>query len=430
MSLEQARPRFASNPAYLRCQRLLKQLQELMAAGEGESARADDIRDAMEETRSGLDPAESRRIEELSADLYMLTDEEIFQEVPAEQRALLPARVRDAFQARRYEEVLALLRANPEGLSPEMIAYVRGRCWSALRDYEAAAWFFDYAGKLRPSNPSFAALALDAVWKAGRQSDAVEQARTVIANLSTHPRVLFVAAQVLARWAQQQAKPTAAPDHARVVEAVARALERENALPEAHRIPSVTFLGRIDRARSLEQLGRKAEAREAHAGITRDYPTSSEAWILAGLFEIRMNDGQAEQYFKQAVELHTRHAWPYLYLAHRRLVNGQFQAVIDLCRSGIQHTADDEERARFYEWSAIARHALGDPDQTVRELFNTAVALDPLNILLRHNRDAFEKFVAAQHAGPPPEFEASPAPDSAEVMHALSASVAQEAQAA
>lgn len=423
MNPEQTKPRFATNPDYVSCQRLLKELQELMAAGEGESARADAIRDELETIQSRLEPVESQRIEELSADLYMLTDEEIFQDVSAEEKVTLSQRLAQAFESKRYEAALALLRCGPEGLPREVIAYVRGRCWAELHDYEPAAWFLQYAEKLAPHEPSYAAMALDAVWKAGHRSDAAERARSIIVNPSAHPRALFTAAQMLFRWAELQVRPAAESVYEMVVSAVEQALKKEEALSASERIPSLTLAGRINRALALERLGRETEARDAHTDNIRAYPMSSEVRTLAGLFELRTDERRAAQYFERAVELKTRSVWPYLFLAHQRLVDGQYQEVIDLCRKGIEYAKSYEDLARFHEWSAIARHELGDPDQTVRALFNAAVAFDPLNFRIRRNRDTFEKFAAAQHVGPRPEFEASPTPDSGAAVYALRATV-------
>ncbi|MFL5351623.1 hypothetical protein [Archangium sp.] len=423
MSPEHTPSRFAANPAYVRCQRLLKELQELMARGEGESERADAVRDAMEAIRNELDAAESLRIEELSADLYMLTDEEIFQDISPEERATLPKRLQRAFDAGRFEEVLTLLRYGADFLPREAIAYLRGGCWFRLHDYEPAVWFFQYAHELAPRDPGTAVMVLDALWRAGRQADVMERARGIVENPSAHPQELLAAAHILFCWAEQQEEAAAMPFYGMVVQAIERALEKEASLPPAERIPAMTFTGRVGRALALERLGRESEARRAHQVNLQEYPKDHHVWTLAGLFESQRDVQRAVRYFQRAVELESRHVWPYLFLAYHRLEEGRFQEVIDLCRTGIELAPWKEDLARFYEWSAIARHRLGDPDRTVLELFETATRLDPLNLAIRQNREAFERFVAAQHAGPPPRLEASAVPNLSEAFRALSAFV-------
>jgi tetratricopeptide (TPR) repeat protein len=423
MSPEQTPSRFAANPAYVRCQRLLKELQELMARGEGESERADAVRDAMEAIRHALDAAESLRIEELSADLYMLTGEEIFQDISPAERATLPQRLQRAFDEGRFEEVLALLRYEADFLPRELIAYLRGRCWFRLHDYEPAVWFSQYAHELTPGEPGPAVMVLDALWRAGRQADVMERARGIVENPSAHPTVLLTAALMLFRLAEQQEEAAARPLYERVVHAIERALEEEATLLPEERIPANTFAGRVGRALALEKLGRESEARQAHQDNLQEHPKDPLAWTIAGLFESQRDVQRAARYLQRAVELESRHVSPYLFLAHHRLDEGRFQEVIDLCRTGIELATRQEDLARFYEWSAIARHRLGDPDRTVRELFDAATRLDPLNLRIRQNREAFERFVAAQHAAPPPRLEASSVPNLSEAFRALIASV-------
>lgn len=423
MSPEQTPSRFAANPAYVRCQRLLKELQELMARGEGDSERADAVRDAMEAIRNELDAAESLRIEELSADLYMLTGEEIFQDISPEEKATLPQRLQRAFEAGRFEEVLALLRYGADFLPRWFIAHLRGRCWFKLHDYEPAAWFSQYAHELREREPIPELMVLDALWRAGRQADVRERARSIVENPSAHPTVLLTAALMLFHLAEQQEEATARPLYEKVVHAIERALEKEPTLPPEERIPANTFAGRVGRALALEKLGRESEARQALQDNLQEYPKDPLAWTIAGLFESQRDTQRAARYFQRAVELESRHVWPYSFLAHHRLGEGRFQEVIDLCRTGIELATLQEDRARFYEWSAIARHGLGDPDRTVRKLFDVATRLDPLNLRIRQNREAFERFIAAQHAGPPPRLEASPVPNLGEALRTLSASV-------
>jgi len=45
------------------------------------------------------------------------------------------------------------IRADMDGpWPPEVVAYMRGRCWQQLGRPEAAFWFFDHAQKLALSN--------------------------------------------------------------------------------------------------------------------------------------------------------------------------------------------------------------------------------------------------------------------------------------
>jgi hypothetical protein len=62
----------SSSSHYFRFQELLKKLQDLMAAGEGDSPAADSVRDEMDALWPQLTEDEGRRLRGLSADLYAL----------------------------------------------------------------------------------------------------------------------------------------------------------------------------------------------------------------------------------------------------------------------------------------------------------------------------------------------------------------------
>jgi len=69
--------KFAANPAFREYERRLIAIHRLIREGNGDSTEADTIRDEMERYSNDLTREEELRLNELSADLYMLANDEI-----------------------------------------------------------------------------------------------------------------------------------------------------------------------------------------------------------------------------------------------------------------------------------------------------------------------------------------------------------------
>ncbi len=138
---------FLNNPEYVEATRLLLELHRIIANGGLESEEADEVRDAMEPRWYRLTEAEIARLDVLSANLYMLSDNDIPRPVPSEQRtkAYLEPRIRQAQEAGDWDTVLALLRNGPDYLTPDELAYQRSVAYRALGHCETALLFADYA---------------------------------------------------------------------------------------------------------------------------------------------------------------------------------------------------------------------------------------------------------------------------------------------
>jgi hypothetical protein len=183
-----SRGRFLDNPSYGEYVRHLLRLHSLMAAGRGDSAEADAVREEMLVPWRRLDPDELARVDGLSADLYMLTGEEIFAAAePAERtRSRLEPRLHAAWAKRDWDEVLALLRTGPDFLTPDRLAYLRGRCWAELGHPDVALLFFDHASRLSPGNLNYRALALEPLLQLGQLDEARQRAHAFSVDLDAH----------------------------------------------------------------------------------------------------------------------------------------------------------------------------------------------------------------------------------------------------
>jgi hypothetical protein len=140
---------YASNPRYVKYERLLQELHHLMAEGKGDTEEADALREEMDEPWWALRREERARLDGLSADLYMLQDQEVFEPLDPSERTpeRLGVALKAAWDQGDWESLLELLRKGPMFLSPERIAYIRARAYEALGHHETARLFREYAAR-------------------------------------------------------------------------------------------------------------------------------------------------------------------------------------------------------------------------------------------------------------------------------------------
>jgi hypothetical protein len=156
---------FAENPDYREYERLLIRLHELIASGDGDSGDADALRDRMDGPWKRLSAQEVERLDGLSADLYMLQDDEVFEKAdPSERtRETLGLALTEARKRSDWQTVLALLRKGPTFLSKANIAFLRGLSYLHLGHSEASLLFVDYAAALDSPESSHKLFAMDAL---------------------------------------------------------------------------------------------------------------------------------------------------------------------------------------------------------------------------------------------------------------------------
>ena len=139
--------RFMENPDYIEAARLLLQLHQVMSEGKGNDEEADEIRDAMEAPWYRLTKAEVARLNVLSADLYMLADDDIPLPGPPEQRTRewLEPKLHQAVEAGDWDAFLALLRNGPDYITPGKLAHFRAIAYARLGHLDIALLFAEYA---------------------------------------------------------------------------------------------------------------------------------------------------------------------------------------------------------------------------------------------------------------------------------------------
>ena len=82
--------------------------------------------------------------------------------------------------------------------------------------------------------------------------------------------------------------------------------------------------------------------------------------------------------------------WPYFFLAHHYLVNGDSDRCRMLCERAMETAGSGSVKSELVEWLAISQSELGFPVEMVRASFENSLRLDPSNECARRNLAAFE----------------------------------------
>jgi tetratricopeptide (TPR) repeat protein len=397
--------RFTENPAYAEYEMLLRELHDLMAAGHDESPEAEAVRDRMEAPASALSREEIARLKGLSADLYMLQGEEIFE--PTGDSELTPERrraaLKEAWDRQDWVAALALLRKGPPFFTQPQMAFLRFRAYAELGHLDSALMFLAYAVRTDPQNIAYACLFTDLLLRLGRTGEALEWADGWLENSESPPALRIQAAAILIRAATGMPEAESRRAHQQVSQVLEAALRHQHSRAEA---PDLRVYGYIDLGLCYEALGRLQEARSAYESALAINPDSEAALVARGLLRAHMDPDGAAQDFERAVERSTAYAAPYLYLAEGLLgrgAAGDYERCVALCDRVLMLTQDPELVAPALQGRAIAQFQLGAPVEQARANLRMAVDLAPSNEALRSNLERFERTVQARASGEPTE---------------------------
>ena len=378
---------FDQNPNFTRYESLLLRLNDLMARGDDEGDEGEKIREEMEHLFWRLSGPERARLGGLSADLYMLQDDEIFERFDGTQEELQAA-LQDSWQNKEWERLLALLRKGPEFLPQEAIAYLRFIAYKRLGHPDSALLFLRHAAQLDPQRASYKEMLLNQLTQMGRFDEAVALSDPLIEDATTPRHVLINAANVLSHRTEKMSEEEARSIHARVVDILERALDGVQV--SLHLTPTLIAGAYGILGYSHEALGHLVDARSAYDEALSLKPDYGEAWAARGLLRLESDPVGALSDFEQATVHGTTAVSPYLHLARHYSLEGKYERSLELSRRMLRLTENPRIRAVALEWIAIAYSELGQPDDIVREAFELAVTYDPLNERIRYNFKQFQ----------------------------------------
>lgn len=392
-----------SDGAYEQYERLLVKLHELNCVGKLDTDEADLIREEMDLPWYSLSSVQQSRLRGLSADLYSLNDEELHATMSDGERAAFLAEAQAAYNRNDWEGLLGVLRAANQLFPPALLAYMRGRCWSAIGRVLPASLFFAKASQLDPKNLHYSLLALDSLARTERQPEAFARAATLIREPATPPQLVFGAAKILFDSATRSSPDDALRLYEQVVDVLREALKKSEQA-EAHSPRSLTVAARINLAIALDRLGRGDEARQAYDDAVAHHAESDEALMARALFLLDRDAEAAKRDLTVLVQRNTALSYPYFYLAHQALLEKDYRRCLELCERGVRLTTRGDMAANFLEWTAIAQYSLDAARDLVEFYFQSAQRLDPLNERISRNVEVFKRITKTENT-PQPNFD-------------------------
>lgn len=263
---------FASNPAYVAYETLLKRLHRLIAEGKGDTDAADVVREAMDIPFRRLSKPERDRLNHLSGDLYQLQDDEVYEPVddPAERsRERMEQALYAAIEKQDSDTVLSLLRKGADFLTSDQIAQLRSIAYEWLGHLDTALLFMQYVSEKQPQRALYKGTVLKLLYNLGRMEEAVAQAYVCIADASSEPGILIPSASVLYRYVSDGSHSVedVKPVYTHIIAALQRALKDAN--PSTFLPPQLISGALLVLGYAYEDLGQDAEARTAYVQALR-----------------------------------------------------------------------------------------------------------------------------------------------------------------
>jgi tetratricopeptide (TPR) repeat protein len=379
--------RYWDNPNFAEYESLLRRLHCLMAAGKGDTDEADAVRDDMDKPWRQLGREELARLDGLSADLYMLEDNEIFEpaDTDEETHGRLQAELREAWSQEKWEDVLSLLRKDRTFGPPDRVAYLRAKAYERLGHLNSSLMFMEYAARQRPDDVTYRWSVMELLFEVKRFDEAVTLAEMQIERSTREPGLLIQAASILLRAAKERPGNQNRAIFEQAIDVLEGALQASSRL-----LPAVVVFGYLTLGFCYEALKQWPLARNAYDRALQVRPDDPTVLAARGLLLMRLDPPSAISDFRLAVERGTVPIAPYLYVAHDALVRGDYAHCLDLCIRILSLTQRPRVLAAALQWAAIAQLELGGSPEVARQNFERALDLDPLNEQIRTNLEQFE----------------------------------------
>lgn len=377
------------SPSYLAVVRGIREMHQLLATGQEDSAAAEALRDATDSPWQALTDVERKRVGGLSEDLYWIT------EGPPPAREMNPqaaARLSDAIEARErgeWDRALELLRRWGAYIAPPLVSYLRGTIWTQAGDLRTAVLFYGNASRLQPDNGNYLAIFLHTL-------DIVDPAaaRQRSGEILREPDRFPAAAVVQAAGVEFKA--------ARALPTLDAARLYQRLIPILHGALAKIELGDESGVDHSSYATAAALLGSAHEFLGETQPALD--WYSRGLDAQPHNDGLlvargillygSSPRAAHDLEAATRHGspviWPYFLLAHHYFVNGDFDRCRALAERAMEMPGSEAVRSELAEWLAICQSELGFPVEIVRSSFENSIRLNPSNERARRNLAAFE----------------------------------------
>ncbi len=232
---------FANNPYYVEYESRLKQLNSLMAEGKSDTDEAEAVRDAMDTPWMRLTQAEQARLNGLSADLYMLQDDETFEPAGGRTKIQIGQAIFAAMKQENWEEALALMR-KPNLIPKDRVATFRAKVYDELGHHDTALLFLNYAIENTKNPQGHLVVKLFLMLDLGYTHEIVPEAEQLLAQESLPDFQKATVAIVLALIAKHLPELQARSIYTHVASILERILEGKTLHPSDNEILATIYI--------------------------------------------------------------------------------------------------------------------------------------------------------------------------------------------
>ena len=244
--------------------------------------RADEIRRRMEGPERKLTNDMMERLDGLAADLYMLSDSELFER--ADPYEAVPGHIvvelRSAWESEDWTSVLTILRKRMPFLSAEHRAYLRAVAYDKLGQPGSAFRFMDYASHINPADQTYQYFALAYLNQSGNAESAAFRAGQQLDDPKSAPTVIIGAAATLVQTSRNLPRSDFVSRASRVIPFVTDILNNEASLSGTPR--EVIALAYVTLGFCLAGLGDFDKAGAAYKVALEVDPGNGPAQVALG----------------------------------------------------------------------------------------------------------------------------------------------------
>jgi hypothetical protein len=312
--------------------------------------------------RRGEPPPKGRKAEEVTS---------------ADRRNLLAATT-----AKEWHAVLHYLRLCAPAILPANLAYFRASAYDAIAFPAYAAIFYQQAADFEPANGPRGIIALQA------RARTLHHAKQAIAAPVRYAPVVVAMSALMAL--RQDEEVGSSIDRERFAAIFNGVVERQSLEPPSNSVRTMVYQLVASGFEIIDGLSAALRCYEEGLKLSPD----NEALLVGkGLLLYGSKTGEAVEAFKRVVRRGTSLVWPNFFLAHHRVLAGQYEACLQMSGQAWTRATTAPVQAELLEWQAICLSEMKYPAEVVHTLFEKAGTLDPSNVEIKRNLVAFDEWV-------------------------------------
>lgn len=373
--------------AYRQYAELLLRRHRLLLQSKDKDPQTEEIEDQLTEVWEKLDDIQRHSLSGIGSDLNWIRRRTKPPPRGRKQNDVTQQEIHELLAKKASNDwhgVLFSLRVCAPVISPEKLAYLRASAYDAIGFYHFASTFYDLAAEIEPGNSSIAVLALRAVELSDPDTAQMRAAQILDAPLRYPCVAVLLSAVMVLREKERKRAPI---DKERFAGILRGSIER---LPLEPPSEATNVMVYHQAAIGFEVVEDFPSALQCYEDGLKFAPDHDGLLVGKGLLLYGSDSAKAVEAFGRAVRNGTPLLWPYFFLAHQYLLNGQFALSLGHGGEACKRAISDPVRAELLEWAAICQCELSFPEEAVRLLFQKAVALDPSNARIARNFGAFE----------------------------------------